>query len=77
MITVGLLTTENSKDRIGSIHVHFDGTFKFFPSRKGDFGKYMEQIRKAGIPGFIDTTPEETEAEAAKSATGQGKGPEQ
>ncbi|EER27199.1 hypothetical protein CPC735_025350 [Coccidioides posadasii C735 delta SOWgp] len=73
VITVGLLTTENSKDRIGSIHVHFDGTFKFFPSRKGDLGKYLEQIRKAGIPGFIDTIPEETEGETANSATGQGK----
>ncbi|QSS49782.1 hypothetical protein I7I53_10231 [Histoplasma capsulatum var. duboisii H88] len=34
VITIGLLTTENSKDRIGSIHVHFDGTFKFFPSAR-------------------------------------------
>ncbi|OJD10174.1 hypothetical protein AJ78_08704 [Emergomyces pasteurianus Ep9510] len=77
VITIGLLTTENSKDRIGSIHVHFDGTFKFFPSRKGDLGKYLEQIRKAGIPGFIDTIPEEIERETTNPATGQGKEPAQ
>ncbi|KAE8139208.1 hypothetical protein BDV38DRAFT_281373 [Aspergillus pseudotamarii] len=53
VITVGLQT--NSGTRIGSLHVHLDGTFKFFASRAGREGGYAEKIAQANIPGYISS----------------------
>ncbi|GIK07237.1 hypothetical protein Aspvir_002895 [Aspergillus viridinutans] len=50
VITVGLHT--NAGTRIGSLHVHQDGTFKFFPSRAGRQGGYADNIARANIPGY-------------------------
>ncbi|PGH07919.1 hypothetical protein AJ79_06127 [Helicocarpus griseus UAMH5409] len=50
-ITVGLET--HSGTRIGSLHIHLDGTFKFFPSRAGRQGGYDANIVRAGIKGFM------------------------
>lgn len=51
VITVGLQT--NAGTRIGSLHVHLSGTFKFFPSRAGREGGYYKNIAQANIPGHI------------------------
>ncbi|EFR04872.1 hypothetical protein MGYG_07875 [Nannizzia gypsea CBS 118893] len=53
VITVGLET--HTGTRIGSLHVHLDGTFKFFPSSAGKEGGYGSKIASAGIKGFIPT----------------------
>lgn len=53
VITVGLQT--NSGTRVGSVHLHVDGTWKFFASRAGREGGYAAKIQKANLPGYIPT----------------------
>lgn len=53
VITVGLQT--KSGTRVGSVHLHVDGTWKFFPSRAGREGGYAANIQKANLPGYIPT----------------------
>lgn len=50
---MGLQT--DSGTRVGSIHVHLDGTWKFFASRAGKEGGFAANIHKANIPGYIPT----------------------
>lgn len=71
VVTVGLLTTKGTS--VGSIHVHLDGTWKYFPSRLGKQNGFAENIRKAGIMGFIAEKEEQAEA-ANDEAEGAGKG---
>ncbi|KAE8400350.1 hypothetical protein BDV37DRAFT_209628 [Aspergillus pseudonomiae] len=59
VITVGLQT--NSGTRIGSLHVHLNGTFKFFASRAGREGGYADKIAQANIPGYISSMEEREE----------------
>lgn len=51
VITMGVQT--QSGTRVGTVHVHVDGTWKFFASRIGRDGGYAANIQKANIPGFI------------------------
>lgn len=60
--------------RIGSVHIHLDGTFKFFASRAGRIGGYAANIVKAGIEGFIGEVDEE-EATSTESASQKAKLP--
>lgn len=51
VITVGLQT--KSGTRIGAVHIHLDGSWKFFASRAGREGGYAANIQKANLPGYI------------------------
>ncbi|KAK2810199.1 hypothetical protein FQN50_003169 [Emmonsiellopsis sp. PD_5] len=63
VITVGLQT--HAGTRVGSLHVHIDGTFKFFPSRAGKDGGYGANIAAAAIPGYISCEDESAEGKAS------------
>ena len=39
--------------RVGTLHIHLNGTFKFFASRAGKEGGYGAKIAQANIPGYI------------------------
>lgn len=54
--------------RVGGVHVHLDGTFKFFPSREGKQGGYWANIKKAKIERYIPEMPEEESSEAGQGA---------
>ncbi|GLA41061.1 hypothetical protein AnigIFM63309_008905 [Aspergillus niger] len=51
VITVGLKTQGGV--RVGTLHVHLGGSFKFFPSRAGREGGYDHKIAQANIPGYL------------------------
>ncbi|PYI11026.1 hypothetical protein BO78DRAFT_161085 [Aspergillus sclerotiicarbonarius CBS 121057] len=51
VITVGLQTDAGL--RVGTLHIHLNGSFKFFASRAGREGGYGTKIAQAGIPGYI------------------------
>lgn len=51
VLTVGLQTHKGT--RVGSVHIHADGTFKFLASRVGREGGYSATIAQANIPGYI------------------------
>ncbi|OOF97572.1 hypothetical protein ASPCADRAFT_129252 [Aspergillus carbonarius ITEM 5010] len=51
VITVGLQTRGGL--RIGTLHVHLNGSFKFFASRAGREGGYGTTIAQANIPGYL------------------------
>ncbi|GKZ23614.1 hypothetical protein AbraIFM66951_009889 [Aspergillus brasiliensis] len=51
VITVGLKTQGGV--RVGTLHVHLSGSFKFFPSRAGREGGYDHNIAQANIPGYL------------------------
>lgn len=65
-VTLGLLTAAGT--RIGSVHIHLDGTFKFFASRAGRQGGYAANIVKAGIEGFIAEVDEEGTTSAGSAS---------
>ncbi|KKA16205.1 hypothetical protein T310_10214 [Rasamsonia emersonii CBS 393.64] len=70
VITVGLAT--NSGTRVGSVHVHVDGTFKFFPSRAGREGGYEDNILRANIEGHIQNLGNEPSDEAIERSPARG-----
>lgn len=59
MVTAGVHTVNT---RVGTLHVHGDGTFKFFPSRDGRNGKFDVNIREAQIAGYIPLPTENAES---------------
>ncbi|KAK2752872.1 hypothetical protein FQN54_008025 [Arachnomyces sp. PD_36] len=69
VITVGLTTSAGT--RVGSVHVHLDGSFKFFPSRAGRDGGYDKNILRASIEGHIN----EIEKASTEEPSSSGKGP--
>ncbi|GAB1196236.1 hypothetical protein APSETT444_005504 [Aspergillus pseudonomiae] len=54
VITIGLATTAGMQ--IGSVHVHVNGTFKFFPSLAGRQGGYDANIARAQIEVHINNS---------------------
>ncbi|EAS34637.3 uncharacterized protein CIMG_05661 [Coccidioides immitis RS] len=57
--------------RVGGVHMHLDGTWKFFPSLNGKRLGVDQVLNKAGIKGLIlETIEEETREtwDAAKKA---------
>ncbi|PYH93056.1 hypothetical protein BO71DRAFT_328622 [Aspergillus ellipticus CBS 707.79] len=70
VITVGLATASGT--RIGSVHVHMDGSSKFFPSRAGREGGYDTNIARARIEGHMDDS--ERQDPAGTSAGNQQDG---
>jgi hypothetical protein len=50
VITAGLQT--NAGTRIGTLHIHLNGIFKFFASRFGKENGYQAIIAQAKIPGY-------------------------
>ncbi|RAL00800.1 uncharacterized protein BO80DRAFT_425211 [Aspergillus ibericus CBS 121593] len=51
VITVGLQTQGGL--RVGTLHVHLNGSFKFFPSRAGREGGFGTRLAQANIPGYL------------------------
>ncbi|KAI3015120.1 Transcription factor S-II (TFIIS), central domain family protein [Aspergillus niger] len=71
VITIGLSTASGT--RVGSVHVHMDGSFKFFPSRIGKEGGYDANISRARIAGHINNPEEEIAPETKDEKQGGGK----
>lgn len=69
VVTVGL--ENNRKMRIGTIHVHLDGTWKFWASRAGKHLGYVKNIMEAGIERLVgeDVQEEASSTQALDNVT--------
>ncbi|PYH97140.1 hypothetical protein BO71DRAFT_481424 [Aspergillus ellipticus CBS 707.79] len=64
VITVGLLTATGT--RVATVHIHRDGTFKFWASRWGKEKGIEQNISRACIPGHLPSSDDDLSAKGSK-----------